>query len=713
RQAPQSVPALRRLFGARHRVEQPQARRGVPRVERPPGGGARRGAAAADVRAVERGAGRGSGGRGDPRARDGDGGAGEAGGDGGARARGHRKEGDPPVAAGAGGGIGGARRGGAPDPRLARQRQPRLPGDRLDRGRQQDGGAGRRGEERHHQQLHQHDSRRRPRARGRRRRLLRAREHVRAQLRPAGRRPTSGPGEHRRALLLHQHPQGRPLDVHRRRPRGRGGVRRCAHPSARGLAAGRGAAEARQGGGQGRSGDGGARARIGDRVHRRGDPAGAQLLLDGGDRRAPRRRLLKRRQRPDAGAHDGAQPAARLPGRGRGSVSPREPREPGRSGAGRRPRARARRGRRARHAPSGGQMIRINLLPAEEAQAAAGRRQELFTGVLAVLSVVLIMTLAHMWQWVRLAEATRELNRLTQELVALQGPYATVQKIEAQKRELREKLKVIGELETKRRGPVRALEDLSSATPDKLWLTEFADTGGTLKISGLGVDEQTVADFMRRLAASPYFRAVDLDQPLRTKVTMLVVLLVCGTALDWTFVYSPRAARLAELQSQVLERRTELDTKRTKANSREALEREVRDLSAELKRAQAQLPDQREIADLLSSIAASGRQSGLDITLFRQKPEVYHDFYADVPVQMEMRGTFHDVVAFLDRVKRLDRIVNISDIHLAKPRVDGDRVLLDASCTATTFRFLDEAERARLSEQKKKAGNKPNAGKGT
>ena len=83
-------------------------------------------------------------------------------------------------------------------------------------------------------------------------------------------------------------------------------------------------------------------------------------------------------------------------------------------------------------------MIRINLLPAEEAQAAAGRRQELFTGVLAVLSVVLIMTLAHMWQWVRLAEATRELNRLTQELVALQGPYATVQKIEAQKRELRE-----------------------------------------------------------------------------------------------------------------------------------------------------------------------------------------------------------------------------------------------------------------------------------
>ena len=56
---------------------------------------------------------------------------------------------------------------------------------------------------------------------------------------------------------------------------------------------------------------------------------------------------------------------------------------------------------------------------------------------------------------------------------------------------------------------------------------------------------------------------------------------------------------------------------------------------------------------------------------------------------------------FLDHVKRLDRIVNVSDMQLKKPRVEGDRVVLEGSCTATTFRFLDEAERQRLQEQKK------------
>jgi type IV pilus assembly protein PilO len=204
-----------------------------------------------------------------------------------------------------------------------------------------------------------------------------------------------------------------------------------------------------------------------------------------------------------------------------------------------------------------------------------------------------------------------------------------------------------------------------------------------------------------------------LEQPARTKYGVLGIAIFLLTALDWQFFYGPRMDKLSDLQTAVLERKTELETKRTKANNRATVEREVRELSADLKRAEAQLPDQREIADLLSAIAASGRSAGLDITLFRQKPEVYHDFYAEVPVQMEMRGTYHDVAAFLDRVKRLDRIVNIGDIQLRKPRVESDRVMLDASGTAVTFRFLDEEERAKLAEQKKKQQQQPGAKKGS
>jgi type IV pilus assembly protein PilN len=157
-------------------------------------------------------------------------------------------------------------------------------------------------------------------------------------------------------------------------------------------------------------------------------------------------------------------------------------------------------------------MIRINLLPVTETARVAGRRQDIALGALAIGGLVLALVGAHGWQKARLFAANRSLGQVTQELQAIQGPYTDVQKLEAQKGELREKLRVIAQLEAKKVGPVRILAGLSDSTPDKLWLTEYADVGGTLKLTGLGVDEQTVADFMRRLGTLKFFRSVDLDE---------------------------------------------------------------------------------------------------------------------------------------------------------------------------------------------------------
>ena len=201
-----------------------------------------------------------------------------------------------------------------------------------------------------------------------------------------------------------------------------------------------------------------------------------------------------------------------------------------------------------------------------------------------------------------------------------------------------------------------------------------------------------------------------LERPAKQKLAVFGVLMLVVAYFDWNYWYGDNQRELAELRTEVIERRAELDGKRAKVNAREDAERELRTLDAELKRAEARLPDQREIADLLSSVAASARSSGLEIMLFRQKPEVPHEFYADVPVEMQMRGTYHEVALFLDRVKRLDRIVNVQDIKLAKPKVEGEQVSLEASCTATTFRFLDESERQKLEEEKKPAGKKQPGG---
>ena len=124
-------------------------------------------------------------------------------------------------------------------------------------------------------------------------------------------------------------------------------------------------------------------------------------------------------------------------------------------------------------------------------------------------------------------------------------------------------------------------------------------------------------------------------------------------------------------------------------------------MDGDLKKAVAELPDTKEIPDLLSNVSSLGRESGLEIIQFKQQPEQYEEFYAVVPVSMLVRGAYHQLAMFFDKVGRMARIVNVSDVVVKSPaKVEGDTVTLDTACVATTFRFLDEAERERIAKMK-------------
>jgi len=157
-------------------------------------------------------------------------------------------------------------------------------------------------------------------------------------------------------------------------------------------------------------------------------------------------------------------------------------------------------------------MIRINLIPAEEANRAAGQRRDTAAVAVAVGAAVLVLVLAHSWQQARIMTSNRALSRVNQQIASLQGSFAEITRMDQQKQELREKLTVIGKLEAKSGGPVKVLGDLSAATPDRLWLTELTESAGSVKLVGFGVDEQTVAEFLRRLGGSPFFAGVDLQE---------------------------------------------------------------------------------------------------------------------------------------------------------------------------------------------------------
>ncbi len=138
----------------------------------------------------------------------------------------------------------------------------------------------------------------------------------------------------------------------------------------------------------------------------------------------------------------------------------------------------------------------------------------------------------------------------------------------------------------------------------------------------------------------------------------------------------------------------ERDENRDIAENRERWERRVEVLNEELAKAIKELPNEREIPELLRRISSIGKKIGLEFLLFQPLPEVPRDFYADVPVKLKIEGSFHEVATFFDRIGKLNRIVNIRDISMASPFERSGKIILTTDGTAVTYRFLSDAERA-------------------
>ncbi len=155
-------------------------------------------------------------------------------------------------------------------------------------------------------------------------------------------------------------------------------------------------------------------------------------------------------------------------------------------------------------------MIHINLLPVKELVAAVKRRREVTLGTIVVGAAALILAGLFSYQVYELTTLNSELTTLRNDIQALNVKVKEVGELQNRIKEFNSKHKVIADLNRKKSGPVGVMESLSGATPSRLWLTEFKEIGGKLTISGFAADNQTVADFLKSLATTDYFRDVEL-----------------------------------------------------------------------------------------------------------------------------------------------------------------------------------------------------------
>ena len=162
-------------------------------------------------------------------------------------------------------------------------------------------------------------------------------------------------------------------------------------------------------------------------------------------------------------------------------------------------------------------MIRINLLPVRAAQKKARLQGQLVVLVLSLVVTCLICGGLYTSVAVKISAEKKQIAKIEKEITRLKKTLGEVAQFKKLQKEFQGKLDVLAKLKEKKTGPVHLLDELSRVLPDKLWLSSVKESGGGVSISGVGLNEETVARFMRDLEASPYYQQVELKVTEQTK----------------------------------------------------------------------------------------------------------------------------------------------------------------------------------------------------
>ena len=188
--------------------------------------------------------------------------------------------------------------------------------------------------------------------------------------------------------------------------------------------------------------------------------------------------------------------------------------------------------------------------------------------------------------------------------------------------------------------------------------------------------------------------AITLDTivklPASRKIMILVLFLVAILGLYFYLIYIPKSEMLDKKVAEMGRLETQVRELRIIAANMKRFQAEAAKLREELKLAITQLPTSKEIPSLLANISNLGKDSGLEFLLFRPIPEVTREFYAEIPVEIRVRGNYRDVAIFFSKVGKMPRIVNISGVTMDGAKETMGKWEIMTSCTATTFKFIEK-----------------------
>jgi len=192
-----------------------------------------------------------------------------------------------------------------------------------------------------------------------------------------------------------------------------------------------------------------------------------------------------------------------------------------------------------------------------------------------------------------------------------------------------------------------------------------------------------------------------LPLPLWQKLVGLAGIVVVVLGLYVYLSLMPLIDEIHSQEAQVTEQKKQLLENQRLAGDLPRKREEFARLEVQLKAALSMLPKKSQIPDLLESVSRAGTDSGLEFAVFTPKNERGQPLYAEVPVDVNMMGTFRQFLTFLKRVGELPRIVAVKNLELGRGS-DADVVMIKGN--VLTYRFVDQSAKSSKKKKKKVRG---------
>jgi type IV pilus assembly protein PilO len=170
-------------------------------------------------------------------------------------------------------------------------------------------------------------------------------------------------------------------------------------------------------------------------------------------------------------------------------------------------------------------------------------------------------------------------------------------------------------------------------------------------------------------------------------VSAFIAALICGSF--YYFWYSDALETQRKQEARLAELQTQIRLLEATANKLPEFQREVQALEARLETLKRILPPEKEMPDLMRRVQYLAAQSSLQIRKFNPAATTSKEFYLEVPINLDLEGTYHNLGAFVDRISRMSRLVNVGNVQIrAQPQPTINNTVA-TSAVATTYVYQD------------------------